>query len=114
MQSAVAADTDSRASAPIALEPDTKNASTNHPDAKFTNDTNIDRTPWSIEIQYASDDTNHFDKTHFKATYWYLSEQIAERLKSDEFRNATIYKFNPDVVSNQARFAFIAPAPRPP
>jgi hypothetical protein len=47
--------------------------------------------------------TTWFDKWLFQAIYWYLVEQIAERLKSGELRNASIYEFNPDAVYDPKR-----------
>ncbi len=47
--------------------------------------------------------TTWFDKWFYQAIYWYLVEQIAERLKSGELRNPKIYEFNPDAVYDPKR-----------
>jgi len=48
-------------------------------------------------------DTTRFDKWLYQAIYWYLVEQIAERLKSGELRNPKIYEFNPAAVYDPKR-----------
>ncbi|MDP1561609.1 MAG: hypothetical protein Q8M16_09450, partial [Pirellulaceae bacterium] len=94
---------DCRAIAPIAPAAEADSASTNHSAARATTDLNIDRTQWPMEIQNALDGTQYFCKIRYKAIYWYLVEQIAERLKSGELRNPKIYEFNPDAVYDPKR-----------
>jgi hypothetical protein len=54
-------------------------------------------------LQEAMVGTKWFDKWFYQAVYWYLIEQIAERLKSGELRNSKIYEFNPDAVYDPKR-----------
>ncbi|MDP1562095.1 MAG: hypothetical protein Q8M16_12010 [Pirellulaceae bacterium] len=54
-------------------------------------------------LQEAMSSTTWFDKWLYQAIYWYLVEQIAERLKSGEYRNPKIYEFNPDAVYDPKR-----------
>jgi len=58
----------------------------------------VDHSRWPVVLQEAMVGTTWFDKWLHQAIYWYLIEQIAERLKSGELRNPKIYKFNPDAV----------------
>ncbi len=60
----------------------------------------VDHSRWPDALQEAMASTKWFDKLLYQAIYWYLIEQIAERLKSGELRNPKIYEFNPDVVYN--------------
>ncbi|MBL8892641.1 MAG: hypothetical protein JNL67_21875 [Planctomycetaceae bacterium] len=63
----------------------------------------IDHSRWPDALQEAMASTKWFDKLLYQAIYWYLIEQIAERLKSGELRNPKIYEFNPDAVYDPKR-----------
>jgi hypothetical protein len=63
----------------------------------------IERSRWPVALQEAMAGTTWFDKWLYQAIYWYLVEQIAERLKSGELRNPKIYEFNPDAVYDPKR-----------
>jgi hypothetical protein len=63
----------------------------------------VDRSRWPEASQQAMLGTTWFDKWLYQAIYWYLIEQIAERLKSGELRNASIYEFTPDAVYDAKR-----------
>jgi hypothetical protein len=63
----------------------------------------VDRSRWPKALQDAMVGTTWFDKWLYQAIYWYLIEQIAERLKSGELRNPKIYEFNPNVVYDPKR-----------
>ncbi|MBL8890298.1 MAG: transposase [Planctomycetaceae bacterium] len=63
----------------------------------------VDRSRWPVALQEAMAGTTWFDKWLYQAIYWYLIEQIAERLKSGELRNPKIYEFNPDAVYDPKR-----------
>jgi hypothetical protein len=63
----------------------------------------VDRSRWPVALQDAMVGTTWFDKWLYQAIYWYLIEQIAERLKSGELRNPKIYEFNPDAVYDPKR-----------
>jgi hypothetical protein len=63
----------------------------------------IERSRWPVALQEAMVGTTWFDKWLYQAIYWYLIEQIAERLKSGELRNPKIYEFNPDAVYDPKR-----------
>ncbi|MDP1559961.1 MAG: hypothetical protein Q8M16_01020 [Pirellulaceae bacterium] len=63
----------------------------------------VDRSRWPVALQETMVGTTWFDKWLYQAIYWYLVEQIAERLKSGELRNPKIYVFNPDAVYDPKR-----------
>lgn len=63
----------------------------------------VDRNRWPMALQEAMVGTTWFDKWLYQAIYWYLVEQITERLKFGELRNPKIYEFNPDAVHDPKR-----------
>jgi hypothetical protein len=63
----------------------------------------VDRSHCPEPLQHAMVGTTWFDKWLYQAIYWYLIEQIAERLKSGELRNSKIYEFNPNAVYDPKR-----------